>query len=257
MSETSTTAIHIVPLRIYLIVALTLLILTAITVAVAQFDFGEWNVVVALTIAGIKAGLVAAIFMHLKYDNKLFLLIFLAALAFLVIFIAFTMLDTLRRGELYAIKAGAIEPMALIYDKYGNPIPLQARQAAEEAAAGSVLSSFQLEHGIGPITEPVELGDLDGVLAARGEKIFASKCASCHKLDERFSGPPLRDVTKRRTPTYILNQILNPKEMVDKHPEGQKLLREYFVYMTFQDVSRDDAYALLEYLQRVATESGP
>ncbi len=61
---------HIIPRRIYTMVLGALLILTLITVWVAQFDFGNWNIVVAMVVASIKAGLVTLFFMHLKYENK-------------------------------------------------------------------------------------------------------------------------------------------------------------------------------------------
>ncbi len=56
--------------RAYLGVFAALAILTVLTVLVAQIEFhGAWNVVIALAIAAIKASLVAAVFMHLKWEN--------------------------------------------------------------------------------------------------------------------------------------------------------------------------------------------
>ncbi len=49
-----------------------LLALTGLTVAAAQFHFGALNVWVALAIASLKAGLVIAVFMHMKYEGPLF-----------------------------------------------------------------------------------------------------------------------------------------------------------------------------------------
>ena len=46
-----------------------LLVLTVVTVGVAQFDFGNWNIIVAMFVASIKAALVAMFFMHLKYED--------------------------------------------------------------------------------------------------------------------------------------------------------------------------------------------
>jgi len=43
--------------------------------------------------------------------------------------------------------------------------------------------------------------------------------------------------------------ILNPAEMIQKHPETKKLLAEYSVPMTFQNVTKDDARAILEYFR--------
>ena len=84
---------HIIPLKVYYSVLLVLLVLTAITVAAAQVNFGPWNTVIALGIASIKAGFVLAFFMHLKYDNKLYLVCFGTAIFFLFVLFFFTRLD--------------------------------------------------------------------------------------------------------------------------------------------------------------------
>jgi cytochrome c2 len=106
------------------------------------------------------------------------------------------------------------------------------------------------DKGIGPITE-VKLGPIDQNLVKKGKEIFDSKCASCHKLEERYVGPPLKGVTKRRKPEWIMNMILNPTEMEQKDPIAKQLLAEYLTQMTFQNVSQEDARAILEYLRSV------
>jgi cytochrome c oxidase subunit 4 len=107
---------HILPLKTYLIIGAALLVLTVITVTVAQINLGPYNLVVALSIATIKAVLVAFFFMHLLYDNKLYLLIYTSALFFLGVFIIFTLFDTMRRGDLYQDIAVPIEEKAVIYE---------------------------------------------------------------------------------------------------------------------------------------------
>jgi cytochrome c oxidase subunit 4 len=62
---------HVVPLKVYVTVLILLLILTVVTVAISRVDFGNWNLVVAMLIASVKAGFVALFFMHLKYENPL------------------------------------------------------------------------------------------------------------------------------------------------------------------------------------------
>ena len=89
---------HIVPYRTFFIVWIALLVLTGITVAVAQFNLGALNVWVALGIATLKAGLVVAVFMHMQYESLLFKLALLSALAILAIFIGMTFLDVLYRS---------------------------------------------------------------------------------------------------------------------------------------------------------------
>jgi cytochrome c oxidase subunit IV len=64
---------HIQPQRIYVGVFISLLVLTAVTVAMAKVDFGNHNInlVIAMLVASVKAGLVALFFMHLKYEHPL------------------------------------------------------------------------------------------------------------------------------------------------------------------------------------------
>jgi mono/diheme cytochrome c family protein len=114
------------------------------------------------------------------------------------------------------------------------------------------LTPFQLEHGIGPVTSNPELTPISPELVANGAAIFNMKCVSCHVLGERFVGPDLRDVTERRSAAFIQNMILNPSDMVRKHPEGKKLLAEFMTPMPYQNVTEEDARALLEYLRSVA-----
>ncbi len=89
--------IHIVSFSTYIKVLLALLGLTAITVGVGQIDFGFLNVLIALGIATIKATLVLLFFMHLKYENKMFLVIFLTGVFFIIVLFLFCELDILTR----------------------------------------------------------------------------------------------------------------------------------------------------------------
>lgn len=50
---------------------LTLIVCTAITVAVSFVDLGRFNVLAALGLAILKATLVVLFFMHVKYSGKL------------------------------------------------------------------------------------------------------------------------------------------------------------------------------------------
>lgn len=118
----------------------------------------------------------------------------------------------------------------------------------------SGLTDFELENGIGPIKQKIELAAIDPALVKKGQEIFDTKCASCHKLDEKYVGPPQRDVIKRRSPEYILNFMLNPEENYKKHPEAKKLLGEYLTQMPNQNLTIDEAKALLDYFRKVADE---
>ena len=62
---------HIVPVKVYWAVFLTLLVMTVVTTGIAYIDLGPFNLLVALTIAVFKASLVVLFFMHVKYSTNL------------------------------------------------------------------------------------------------------------------------------------------------------------------------------------------
>ena len=74
------------------------MVLTVVTVYAAKLDFGFLNVVIALTIASAKAGLVVFFFMHLLYENMMLKIFVLISFIFLAISIGFTFFDTALRG---------------------------------------------------------------------------------------------------------------------------------------------------------------
>jgi len=113
----------------------------------------------------------------------------------------------------------------------------------------SGLTEWELASGFGPVKKKLNLGPIDKTMAAEGEKIFESKCASCHKLDERYTGPAQRNVLQRVTPEFFMNTVLNPDENLQKHPHSKEMLAQYMTKMTNQNVTIKDARALLEYFR--------
>lgn len=88
---------HITPYTTYLIVWVTLLAFTSITVSVAGISLGNFTLFVALFIAAIKSALVINIFMHIKFEEKIFkVFLLLSGMTLLVIFIL-TFTDFLYR----------------------------------------------------------------------------------------------------------------------------------------------------------------
>ncbi len=127
-------------------------------------------------------------------------------------------------------------------------------EAAAPAAATSPdnpggLTDAQLEHGIGPVSAMTLEAEIDAALAAQGEAVFNMKCAACHKMDQRYVGPPLGDVLTRRSPAYVMNMMLNPEEMLQKHPAARELLAQYMTPMPNQTLTHDEARAILEFLR--------
>lgn len=100
-------------------VLVALLILTALTVGAATAEswavglgvhFSQfWNVVIALTIAIVKASLVCMFFMHLKHDNPLNTMVLLTTLFVFGIFLMLTSIDVTNRGTVNAFKDQYVE----------------------------------------------------------------------------------------------------------------------------------------------------
>ena len=88
---------HSISFKTYLNVLIILLILTVVTVGVAQVDFGSLNAFFAMFVATVKAGLVLMYFMHLKYDEKIYWLIFGSAVFFVILLYLFSKFDIITR----------------------------------------------------------------------------------------------------------------------------------------------------------------
>ncbi|MCX7610741.1 MAG: cytochrome c [Ignavibacterium sp.] len=122
-------------------------------------------------------------------------------------------------------------------------------KASPEEKGKSELTQFELENGIGPVKEKLVLGEIDPKLVKKGEELWNTKCTICHKLDEKYLGPPQGNVLERRSPEFVMNMLLNPEGMEEKHPEIKKLIMEYNMRMPNQNLTYDDARAILEFLR--------
>lgn len=88
---------HIIPYRTFLFVLAGLIILTIISVAVTKIHLGTLTVFIALLIAAVKSAFVLRIFMHLKFENKMFTIMVLGVIALIGVVIFITLLDYLYR----------------------------------------------------------------------------------------------------------------------------------------------------------------
>jgi cytochrome c oxidase subunit 4 len=89
-----------ISVRSYVLIWLTLIILTFTTWGVAYIDMGPFNIVVALVIAAFKMSLVIYFFMHVKFNDALTRLFVGAGFVWLLIMIALTLADYNSRGWL-------------------------------------------------------------------------------------------------------------------------------------------------------------
>jgi cytochrome c oxidase subunit 4 len=87
----------VVPVSLYQRIFVTLIVLTVVTVAVALIDLGEWNAVVALSIASLKASLVALYFMGLRWGDRVTRVAVVVALAGVALLFGASLNDDLTR----------------------------------------------------------------------------------------------------------------------------------------------------------------
>ena len=102
--------------------------------------------------------------------------------------------------------------------------------------------------GVGKFQHVELTHPLDQKMITTGKNVYDLKCASCHKLtDEKLVGPGWKDVTKRRAPEWIMNFVTNTEEMLQKDAVAKNLYEVCLVKMPNQNLSDDDARAVLEF----------
>ena len=87
-------------LKTHFAVFFSLMILTALTVWVAYFDFEPWNDLIAMAIATAKGALVVLFFMHVWHSSPLTKIVLVTALFFFAVLVAFVYADVFTREML-------------------------------------------------------------------------------------------------------------------------------------------------------------
>ena len=88
---------HILSYKKLLSILGILFALTVITILASRIDLGGLNIWIALMIASVKSSFVLLYFMHLKYENKVFIMTFLMTIFFVAILIGFMFWDVAFR----------------------------------------------------------------------------------------------------------------------------------------------------------------
>ena len=130
-------------------------------------------------------------------------------------------------------------------DKSNKENPEVKQEVTEEVADADPMKN----KGIGPITSVTLADEIDMDLAKTGEEVYVKMCSACHKPEKRFVGPAPKGIMERRSPEWIMNMILNPDEMVQKDPIAKALLAEYLSPMANQNLTEEEARAILEYFR--------
>ena len=92
---------HVVSVKTYVYILLSLLVLTAATTEIAKVDLGIFNNVVAMSISALKTSLVVLFFMHMKWSPNRLRVVASMGLLWLFIMVALTMGDYATRTWTY------------------------------------------------------------------------------------------------------------------------------------------------------------
>ena len=126
---------HVVPGMLFFKVLVALLILTVLTVVVAQFHFGSLNMLVAMAIAAVKASLVMTFFMHLRWDTAVNNIAIISSFLFLSLLFLFTLADLGTRGDTDRILVEV------------PPVADQLRAARDAAIPSQSQQALHADHG--------------------------------------------------------------------------------------------------------------
>ena len=88
---------HIIPYRTFLFVLAGLIVLTLTSVTLTRISLGTMTVAIALIIAAVKSSFVLRIFMHLKFESRMFSLAVMGVLTLFAAVLIVTLLDYLNR----------------------------------------------------------------------------------------------------------------------------------------------------------------
>jgi len=132
---------HITPIPVYIGVFVALLILTGLTYAVSFANLGPGSLPVAMLVAAMKGSLVVAFFMHLAFEDRFYLFIFLTSLILIALFFGFIIFDVNSSGLLND-ESRVGNPREYKHMAEQEMAPTAEEAAAAEAAGGG-------EHGGG------------------------------------------------------------------------------------------------------------
>ncbi len=233
------TAHHIIPVRVLATVFGVLIALTVTTVITARIDLGALNVPLALAIAASKAALVVAVFMALRYDNRVNALVFFIGSIFVIVFLALTLSDTALRGALGMTDAGAMTEGGLSASTAAPGATPQAPESGAAAASDSIAAGTDSQAANG-IAVPV----------VDGSAVYTQYlCNTCHSTDGTAGvGPTMQGIGAQQSREEIRNSILTPESIIAEGFAPGVMTATLTALRFFDSVSEDELEALVDYI---------
>lgn len=227
---------HVLPFSVYMGIYGALLVLTVLTVMVSFWDLGPMSLPAAMFVASIKAALVVGFFMHLRYDNRFFTLIFACTVFFMILFFSFTLFDLGARGSFVqdektfsAKLQGAanynLSPYKLVHAHHGSDSAIKElvkRRKAEKAAAkaAALLAKASGKKATKKVKKSpfADYKAPSAAMLAKAKTLFVAQCASCHGADGRSNTAFAKALPKAKRPRNFY---------VEKFKRGSDLISIY------------------------------
>jgi cytochrome c553 len=96
----------------------------------------------------------------------------------------------------------------------------------------------------------------NNLFAQDGQAIFKSYCASCHKPDAEFTGPPLKGAREREAAAglpkdWVYKWVHNTTSMINTDPYAKQMFAKYNSVMTaFPDLKNEEIDAVLDWADK-------
>jgi mono/diheme cytochrome c family protein len=112
------------------------------------------------------------------------------------------------------------------------------------------------------ITDTLSMGRKTPASFSQGQTLFLSKCASCHAIDRKLTGPALRDFEERgpwSDRKKLYQWIKDPSTFLQKDNYTSDLKKQYVSLMTaFPTLTNEEIDAIVDYINyRAETISVP
>lgn len=126
----------------------------------------------------------------------------------------------------------------------------EATKPAQTTTAAATSSAEPAGFYTNDMIDPPLTDEIDPALVDDAMKIFNAKCKACHGLtEEKVVGPGWKGVIKERKPEWIMNMMLHTQWMVENDPAAQQLVEETGTVMPDQELTKDQARAMLELIR--------
>ena len=103
-------------------------------------------------------------------------------------------------------------------------------------------------YGIGSV-QKLELAPINDSIMKLGAELFKVKCAQCHTMEYKNTGPDISDLLAYRKKEWVVNFLLNKEEMLQRDSLALITVQKYDSICSANITNETEALHLLEYFR--------